>query len=204
MAVRTIPTATLTQGYVNQGWYNGRKATTVRQRVVPTTGALSAVLNYQLPPRARIIWAEMLVNTAVVVTGSGAGNSTNTADSFALIMSPVTGTVSAALTAPITNTVAFTSLSGGANGFMVLRGDGLTTAVSSQQRGTPVLYGTNATNQHVNTATVGACISLMPISTAGVGSTTCVFGTSTSTSTVTAGAVDVTLYIEEYDQAPYA
>jgi len=189
---------------VNQGWYNGRKATTVRQRVVPTTGALSAVLNYQLPPRARIIWAEMLVNTAVVVTGSGAGNSTNTADSFALIMSPVTGTVSAALTAPITNTVAFTSLSGGANGFMVLRGDGLTTAVSSQQRGTPVLYGTNATNQHVNTATVGACISLMPISTAGVGSTTCVFGTSTSTSTVTAGAVDVTLYIEEYDQAPYA
>jgi hypothetical protein len=31
-----------------------------------------------------------------------------------------------------------------------------------------------------------------------------VFGTSTATSTDTAGSVDVTLYIEEYDQAPYA
>lgn len=203
MTARTIDTNKLVSGYTSQGWYNGRKATTVRQRVIPTNGALSSVLNYQLPARARIVWAEMLVNSAISVTGSGAGGSTNTADSFALIMSPVTGTVSAALTAPITNTVAFSSLSGGTNGFIVLQGNGLTTAASSQQRGTPVLKGTTETNQHVNTATVGACLSLMPISTSGVGSTTCVFGTSTSTSTATVGSIDVTLYVEEYEQAPY-
>lgn len=204
MSARTIDTNKLVAGYTSNGWYNGRKATTIRQRVIPTNGALAAVLNYQLPARARIVWGEMLVNSTISVTGSGAGNSTNTADAFALIMSPVTGTVSAALTAPITNTVAFSNLSGGANGFIVLQGVDLTTAASSQVRGLPVLKGTNATNQHVNTATVGACLSLMPISTSGVGSTTCVFGTSTSTSTATVGSIDVTLYVEEYEQAPYA
>lgn len=205
MSTKTISSNQLLQGYASQGWYNGRRTTTVRQRVIPTNGALAAVLNYQLPARARIIWGEMVVNSTVVVTGSGAGGSTNTADAFALIMSPVTGTVSAALTSPITNTVAVSNLSGGANGFLVLMAPDLTTAASSQVRGLPVLKGTTETNFHVNTATVGACISLMPArNTVGVGGTTCCFGTSTTTSTATQGSIDVTLYVEEYDQAPFA
>ena len=204
MSARTIDTNKLVAGYTSQGWYNGRKATTIRQRIVPTNGALSAVLNYQLPARARVVWAEMLTNTAVVVTGSGGGGDTATAVTFALIMSPVTGSVSSPLTAPITNTVVLSNFSGGTNGFIVLQAIDLTTAASSQIRGTPQLRGTSATNQHVNTATVGACLSLMPLSTMGGGSTTVVFGTSTTTSTATQGSVDVTLYVEEYEQAPYA
>ena len=202
MSARTIDTNKLVAGYTSNGWYNGRKATTIRQRMVLTGGSRYAALNYQLPARARIVWAEMLVNSTVTVQGSGAGGSTNTADTFALIMSPVTGSASSPLTAPVTNTVAVSNLSGATNGFVVLQAIDLTTAVSSQIRGTPLLKGTNSTNQHVNTATVGACISLMPmVGTVGVGSTTALFGTDT---VATAGSIDVTLYVEEYEQAPYA
>jgi len=209
MSTRTIDTNKLVVGYASQGWYNGRKATTVRQRCNLVTGSTYFALNYLLPPRARIVWAEMLVNSTVVIsTVTGVGGSTNAPDSFALIMSPVTGTVSSPLTAPVTNTVAVSNLSGGTNGFLVLMAPDLTTAASSQVRGLPVLKGTAETNFHVNTATVGSLISLVVArNTVGIGNTVNTapyFGTGTATSTSTAGQVDVTLYVEEYEQAPYA
>jgi hypothetical protein len=72
------------------------------------------------------------------------------------------------------------------------------------------VFGTTATNQVINTNTsAAAIITLQPAFTNSnrlyaSGTSGFVFGTSTATSTDTAGSVDVTLYIEEYDQAPYA
>lgn len=208
MSTRSIDTSKLVNGYVSQGWYNGRRSTTVRQRCNITQGMQYFTLNYQLPARARIIWAEMVIGSTVTAL-TGAGGDTNATDSVGLIMSPVTGTVSSPLTAPYTATVAVSNLSGGTNGFVVLQSGDLTTAASGAVRGAPQIRGTNATNQCVNTATVNAIVSLMPMrATAGVGGTStsvATFGTAAGVSTsVSAGQVDVTLYVEEYDQAPYA
>ena len=206
MAVRTIPTATLTQGYANQGWYNGRRATTVRQRCNLVHGSAFFALNYALPPRSRLVWAEVLTQTTVTCTGNDA---TNTASSvYSLVVHPATANATAALTQPQTATVS--NPGGGTSGYMVLITPGLTTAVSNQTRGIPLLFGTSATNQVVNTNTAAAAlITLQPASTSNSrlyasGTSGFVFGTSTAASTDTAGSVDVTLYIEEYDQAPYA
>jgi len=214
MAVRTIPTATLTQGYVNQGWYNGRKATTVRQRVTATHAAQFVTLNYTLPPRARIIWAEILTQTNVLLSTQGDG--TSTAGAVALMFFPTTGT--AVLTAP--PTTGTQSNPAGTNGYLFLQTPGITTSTSSassdtnaQSRGVPLIFGTVATNNAVNTQTVGAMVAIVPASTSNnrvnFNSTNTVnlrFGTdtSTTTNTNTCGTFDVTLYVEEYDQAPYA
>lgn len=207
MSIRTIDTNKLVNGYVSQGWYNGRRSTTVRQRCNITQGLQYFTLNYQLPPRARVVWAEM-VNVSTVTALTGAGTSTDATDAVALIVSPVTGTVSSPLTAPYTATVAVSSLSGGTNGFIVLQSGDLTTNASGSVRGVPQIRGTNATNICANTATVNAPISLMPMrATVGIGGTStsvATFGTAAGTATVAAGTVDVTLYVEEYDQAPYA
>lgn len=207
MSARTINTNQLVAGYTSSGWYNGRKATTIRQRCNLTQGITNFALNYQLPARARVIFAEMLVNSTVsVITNTGVGGG-GSADAFALLMLPVTGTISNPLTAPVTNSIPLSNLSGGTNGFLVLMAPDLTTAASSQVRGAPVLKGTTETSQHVNTATVGALIALVPArATSGVGCTnTTVFGTTTTLSTsVACGQVDVTLYVEEFEQAPYA
>lgn len=211
MSVRNITTNQLVSGYVSNGWYNGRKSTTVRQRCNLTLGQQYFTLAYQLPPRARIVWGEM-VNVSTVTAITGAGNDTNAVDAVALIMSPVTGTVSSPLTAPLTSTVAVSNLSGGANGFLVFQSGDLTTNASGGVRGVPQIRGTVATNVCANTATVNAIVSLMPMrATAGIGGTAtnvATFGTAAATSTnpttIAAGTVDVTLYVEEYDQAPYA
>lgn len=207
MSARNITTNQLVSGYVSNGWYNGRKSTTFRQRCNLLTGDQYFLLSYQLPARARIVWAEM-VNVSTVTAITGAGNDGGAADAVALIMSPVTGTVSSPLTAPLTSTVAVSNLLGGTNGFLVLQSGDLTTNASGAVRGIPQIRGTNATNICANTATVNAVISLMPMrATAGVGGTNtsvAKFGTAAAASTVAAGTVDVTLYVEEYDQAPYA
>lgn len=210
MSARNITTNQLVSGYVSNGWYNGRKSTTVRQRCNLTLGQQYFTLAYQLPPRARIVWGEM-VNVSTVTAITGAGTSTDPTDAVALIMSPVTGTVSSPLTAPLTSTVAVSNLSGGTNGFLVFQSGDLTTNASGGVRGVPQIRGTVATNVCANTATVNAIISLMPMrATVGVGGTAtnvATFGTAAATSTnpttIAAGTVDVTLYVEEYDQAPY-
>lgn len=205
MSARNITTNQLVNGYVSNGWYNGRKSTTVRQRCNLLTGDRFFQLSYQLPARARIVWAEMSNFATVTEAGTGAGSATIAGDVVALVMSPVTGTVSSPLTSPITHAVAVSNLSGGTNGFLVLQSGDLTTNASGAVRGIPQIRGTNATNVCANTATVNAIVSLMPmVASSGIGSTTATFGTSTTPSTVAAGTVDVTLYVEEYDQAPYA
>jgi hypothetical protein len=208
MGLRTIPTATLTQGYVNQGWYNGRKATTVRQRCNLVHGSAFFTLNYALPPRSRLVWAEVLTQTTVAATGN---DGTSTANCYALVVSPATANATAALTQPQTATMS--NAPGGTSGYLALITPGLTTDATNQTRSIPLVFGTTATNQVINTNTsAAALITLQPAFTNSnrlyaSGTSGFVFGTSTaSTTTNTAGGgiVDVTLYIEEYDQAPYA
>lgn len=213
MSARNITTNQLVSGYVNQGWYNGRKATTVRQRCNLVWGSAFFALNYQLPPRARLVWAETLVvpasnnggtNGTVVCTGN---DGTNTAGVFALVVHPAAATSTAPLTQPQTATVS--SPAGGTSGYLALITPGLTTDATNQVRGIPVVLGTSATNIVQNTNTVAALITLQPAVASSnrlyaSGTSGYVFGTNTSTNASTAGLVDVTLYVEEYDQAPYA
>lgn len=214
MSTRTIDTNRLVGGYASQGWYNGRKATTVRQRVTATHAAQFVTLNYTLPPRARIIWAEILTQTNVLLSTTGDG--TSTAGAVALMFFPSTGT--SVLTSP--PTTGTQSNPAGTNGYLFLQTPGISTSTSSassetngQSRGVPLIFGTVATNNAVNTSTVGAMVALVPASTSNnrvnFNSTSTVnlrFGTdtSTTTSTSTCGTFDVTLYVEEYEQAPYA
>ena len=141
-------------------------------------------------------------NGTVVATGN---DGTSTANCYALMVHPTTGTQP--LTQPQTATVS--SPAGGTNGYMALITPGLTTDATNQSRGIPLNFGTSATNMVQNTNTVAALITLQPAFTNSnrvyaSGTSGFVFGTSTATSTNTAGLVDVTLYIEDYDQAPYA
>lgn len=207
MSVRNITTNQLVNGYVSQGWYNGRRATTVRQRIIPTHGQTIVNLSYQLPPRARIVWAEVLTQTGLLLSTTGDG--TNTANSVALMMFPATGT--AALTTP--PTTGTQSSPAGTNGYMVIQTPGTATDTNGQARGLPLVFGTTATHPVVNTSTVGALMAILPslvssnrISFSTTGTANFRFGTdtSTTTNTNTCGAIDVTLYVEDYDQAPYA
>jgi hypothetical protein len=202
MSARTISTNQLESGYVSNGWYNGRKATTVRQRCNLVHGSAFFTLNAQLPARARLVWAEVLTQGTVVATGNDA---TSTANCYALMIHPTTNTQP--LTQPQTATVS--NPSGGTNGYLALITPGLTTAATNQARGIPLVFATSATNNPINTNTVAALITLQPAFTNSnrvyaSGTSGFVFGTSTATSASTAGQVDVTLYYEEYEQAPYA
>lgn len=209
MSARNITTNQLVNGYVSNGWYNGRKSTTFRQRCPLVNNTAFFSLNYQLPPRARIVWAEVVTvgtttNENIVVSGNDA---TNTANSYALMMHPAAATATTPLTQPQTATVS--NPNGGTNGYQILLAPGLTTAPTNMARGIPLLFGTNVTNIPANTHTsVGALITLQPSFTNSnrvyaSASSGYIFG-STVASTNTAGTVDVTLYVEEYDQAPYA
>jgi hypothetical protein len=200
MTTKVQDTNKLVAGVSSKGWYDGRRATTVRQRCNLVHGSTYFSLNTQLPPRARLIWAEVLTGGTVVATGNDA---TNTANCYSLMVHPTTAT--AALTQPQTATVS--NPAGATNGYMALITPGLTTDATNMARGVPLILGTSATNQIANTNTVAALITLQPAYTNSnrvyaSGTSGFVFGTSTATSTNTAGQVDVTLYYEEYDQAP--
>lgn len=214
MSTRTIDTNKLVAGYTSQGWYNGRRATTVRQRCNLVHGSAYFALNAQLPARARLVWAEVLTvpaasnggtNGTVVATGNDGISTSDLANCYALMVHPTTNTQP--LTQPQTATVS--SPSGGTNGYMALITPGLTTDATNQARGIPLNFGTSATNFIQNTNTVAALITLQPAFTNSNrvyanGTTGMVFGTSTATSASTAGLVDVTLYYEDFEQAPYA
>jgi len=208
MSARTIDTNRLVAGYTSSGWYNGRKATTIRQRCNLVGGTYFA-LNYQLPARARIVWGEIVTQSAVTLWATAGGPSSNAADGFGLMAFPITAaTVTTPLTAPPnTATLSNTSLNGGTNGFLCFINSDLTTANTSTNpfRGTPQLFGTNATNIPANTNTVPALLALLPMrATSGINATAGAYIFGSAVTATAAGTVDVTLYVEEYEQAPYA
>jgi len=209
MSARTIDTNKLVAGYTSNGWYNGRKATTIRQRCNLVGGTYFA-LNYQLPARARLVWGEIVTQSAVTLAATTGGPSSNAADAFGLFVFPITAaTVTTPLTTPPnTATLSNSSLNGGTNGFLCFANADLTTAntATTPFRGLPQIYATNSTSIPSNTNTVPSLIALMPMrATSGINPSTSVytFG-SAATATTAAGTVDVTLYVEEYEQAPYA
>lgn len=200
MSAPTVDTNALVLGIPNKGWFNGRVANQFRQRANLVHGSAYFSLSLALPARARVLWAETLTQGTVQVTGNDA---TSTANCYALMVHPTTNTTQ--LTQPQTATVS--NPSGATNGFMALMTPGLTTAATDQTRGIPLVFGTSATNQLINTNTVPALITLQPAFTNSNrvyanGTNGFVFGTSTATSTNTAGSVDVVLYYETFDQAP--
>lgn len=208
MSARNITTNQLVNGYVSNGWYNGRKSTTVRQRCNLVGGTYFA-LNYQLPARARIVWGEIVTQSAVTLGTVTGGPSSNAADGFGLLSFPITAaTVTSPLTAPPnTATLSNTSLNGGTNGYLCFVNNDLTTVNTSTNpfRGVPQVYGTNATNIPSNTNTVPSLLALLPMrATSGINATSGAYIFGTATTATAAGTVDVTLYIEEYEQAPYA
>ena len=208
MSARTIDTNKLVAGYTSNGWYNGRKATTIRQRCNLVGGTYFA-LNYQLPARARLVWGEIVTQSAVTLAATTGGPSSNAADAFGLFVFPITAaTVTTPLTTSLnTATLSNSSLNGGTNGFLCFANADLTTAntATTPFRGLPQVYGTNSTSIPSNTNTVPSLIALLPMrATSGIGpSTSYTFG-SAATATTAAGTVDVTLYVEEYEKEPYA
>jgi len=206
MTTKVQDTNKLVAGVSSKGWYDGRRATTVRQRCNLVGGTYFA-LNYQLPPRARIVWFETLVNSTITVSTVTAGPASAAPGGFGIMLFPAAATATTPVTAPpSTATQAFTSLVGGTAGYIFATSPDLTTAVTSQVRGIPLVYATNATNIVQNTATVGGLLALVPVAI-GTGlniypKTDGYYFGSAATATTAAGQIDVTLYVEEYDQAP--
>lgn len=206
MGTRTIDTNTLVSGYTNRGWFNGRRPCVFRQRANLVHASAFFALALALPARSQVIWGELTVNATVTATGSGAA--TNVSDVYGLFLHPGAATASVALTQPQTATVTVSNGLGGTNGYLMFRSTDLTTNVTSMPRGLPLLFGTNASNRPQQAGTVAALMTLQPFrGTDGYqanGTNGHIFGTSTTTSTNTAGQIDVTLYYEEFDQSPFA
>lgn len=199
MSSITLSTNSLTAGYVDDGLTGPRKFRTFRQRVNVTGAAAYVTLAQNLPGRANIVWAEILTNTAVQVTGNDA---TSTANCYALVMYPTTAT--AAVTAP--PSTATQSNPTGTNGQMVLISGGLTTALTDGARGSPLAFGTTKSNRAENIYTSPALLVLQPAFTNSNrvypnGTSGFVFGTATNQS-ATAGVVDILLEYEEHDAPP--
>lgn len=193
MSIRN--TTPSTNGEKKTGWYQGRKASTVRQLVNLTHGASYVALNVAVPPRGRVISAYLAAVTALSVTGN---DGTNTANAAALMMFPTTNTQ--AVTAP--PTTATQSNPTGTSGFML----GITTSTASNalRRGAP-MFETSVLAQ--NTNTVDALLCIVPAFTNSNrvqinGTNAYVFGTSTASSATTAGQMYAVLQIEEYDDLP--
>jgi hypothetical protein len=188
----TTPTTTCE---VSGAFPEGRKPRWLRQRVDLTHAAAYEALGVNLPPRSRVLWAYIVNQASVSVTGN---DGTSTANSLALVFHPTTAT--APLTQPQTATVS--SPAGGTSGYMLL----LSTSTSSNGavRGAP-RFETSA--PAVNTNTVGALITLQPAFTNSNrlyanGTSGFIFGTSTATSASTAGQVDVVIYYETFEDTP--
>lgn len=216
MAVRaTTPTTTFQSA---QGWFQGRKCTVLRQRVIASAGATLVALGGNVPAQARVI-AASIVNNAVPTVSGTAG--TITADSIALMMYPVSnGAVTAALTAsPTTSTVKALTLGAptisqpvSSSGIMLAQTPGIgTSETNGRYRGAPAIERVN-TNGHKaeNPYPVAALLALVPsglssntiqVGTGAITTGYC-FGTALTETATLAADVNVVLYVETYEDAP--
>jgi hypothetical protein len=177
-----------------KGGFIGRRVRTIEKRVKLTHGAAFVPLGDHLQARGEVIWAELLGSVNAVVTGN---DGTNTANAVALVMYPTTAT--APLTQPATATVSNPAATSGAH-MLQLIATGATNFAHAKPR-----FSTSAPAQNVNT--VPAMLVVQPAFTNSSrlyanGTSGYVFGSSTATSTNTAGEVIVRLYVEEYEASP--
>lgn len=70
-----------TDGVITKGWYQGRQAKVLHQRVSVTDNAKQVNIGPKLPPQSRIVWASIVNHSAVAVDGN---DGTNIANSFGL------------------------------------------------------------------------------------------------------------------------
>ena len=84
-----VPT---TVGKVDAGWYNGRRAAHMTERVAITTLTSSATLTKKLPARCRLVWASIQYASTIAFAGADA---TATADRVALVNALPSGSVGA-------------------------------------------------------------------------------------------------------------
>lgn len=198
MSGRTYtPTAT---GVKDQGWYGGRKCSTIIERVTLADGNPRMFLNNPLPARCRVVWASL--NNITGVTNVSTGDGTNTATGYSLIRF---GTDTS------TNSLATGTASNVTNILLLTTNTASNTATNNTQSGLLVPVPTN-TGQFYNLTTSPVFLALIPsvsssnrISYNTTGTVGFWFGTSTtintvptSPSTVSAGTVDVYVHIEEF------
>lgn len=209
-APSTTPSTTFES---SAAWYGGRKAIRYRQRVALTAGATYQPLQFNLPAKARVVFAHIR-NAGSGITISGGINSA-AVDGVALMAFPVSAaTQTTVLTSPPANTASASSPIGTAGWFIAAIGTG-TTESNGVSRRTPQVEGYSTVQKANNTNNADALLALVPtIVTASSFQQRATstdtnlwngFGTytaTTATSTTDCGSVDVILYVETFDDYP--
>lgn len=138
-----------TYGETNPGWYKGRKARVLRERVSISNDSLQGLLTQSLPGACQVVWAAVVNQTAVAVDGN---DGTSTANAYGLFN---IGTLTTLSTATVSNatvsailTVASTTTALAAAA--VVRGTGV---------GTAALLNTNDTTTRNNLALIPMVVS---------------------------------------------
>lgn len=167
-----------TEGKVEHGWFQGRRAGVLHQRVSITNDSKQITLGKKLPPQCRVIWAAVVNHTQVAVDGN---DGTNTANSFGLFnfgtaTGPSTATASNA-TASAIATVATDNLSA----------SGVTRkSVGASTNDASAVYHNTSTNEQT--------LALLPVHSASAR----IYAKSDGYLFNGTAEVDVTLYIEDY------
>jgi hypothetical protein len=164
-------------GEVARGWYQGRKAGILRERVSVTNDSLQALLTKKIPPRCKGVVAFVRQQTAVAVDGTDA---TSTADCYGLFN---LGTATALSTATASNATASAIITV-ASAATSLAADNVT----------PNFAGGVATAAFINTTTNENYLALIPMAT----SSNRIFPKTDGFLFNGTAEVDVVLYIEEF------
>ena len=173
-----------TSGKIEYGWFDGRKAGTLHQRVTIPDNTIQTTLGMALPPACRVVWASLVNHSAVAVDGSDA---TGTADSYALFNVGSGTSLATSTSSNATVSVVASAATGN------LASNGVTRA--------PVGLSTNdASAKYFNTTTNKNYLVLAPISSTGARVNP---GTGTTAATDGykfngAATVDVTVYFEDF------
>ena len=214
-APSTTPTTTFTE---RTSWYGGRKCKVYTQRVNANLGNTLVTLGGNVPAYSRVIAASIRNVIVPTVTGTAAAV---TANSIALVMFPVSSpAVTAALTSsPTTATVkaisqTITTFGIFTEGVMLAQTPGIgTSETNGVYRGAPICARVNTTGgcqMAENPTPAPALLGIVPANLSsntfqvnGTNITSAfIFGTGSATGTGTVATVDVTLYVESYDDYP--
>jgi hypothetical protein len=214
-AINTTPTTTFQTA---QGWFQGRYAKVMRQRVNCTLGANLVTLGGNLPAYSRALYASIRNVIVPTITGTAAAV---TANSIALAMFPVSSpAVTAALTSsPATvtgkaKTQTITTYGIFTEGTLLAQTPGIgTSETNGVYRGIPIVGRVNTTGGCQNAENPTPAPALLGLVAANLSSNTWqingtnldsgfVFGTGSVTGTNVVATVDVVLYYETYDDYP--
>lgn len=214
-APSTTPSTTFDS---SASWYGGRKAIRYRQRVICSAGSRQVALGWNVPAYARVIACSIVNNIVPTVSGTAGAV---TADSIALMMYPVSNSAATTVltAAPDTATVKAVSIAAptvtqpvSSSGIMLAQTPGIgTSPTNGRYRGAPLIERVN-TNRLIaeNPYPAAAFLALVPaglssnitqVSTSAITTGYC-FGTALTETATQAAQLDVTMYVETYDDSP--